>query len=327
MNDYMKITLPEQGIIKKQKIDLQDGVTILYRLNNCGKTSALRLIDQFLDRQSMERLLGSPSVQAAGGLSLYIPTNRVVVSTRLTEIKAFEDIENIIAYKRGSYAEYDLHLKGIRDYLLRSAFVRKFIQKAVDRIFHIRLSGFDVRYSDGIENIINIYVNILWLLTWDVMLEDVGEKELLERIESVPAYILIDEIEMFLHVSVQSNLIEGLTRDFPSCSFVFSTHSPLLLTRYRDSKVFYLENGVFSPIRDDLYFKDLDVIYESYFQVKEFPTQVGEDIRYMGDVLLGEREPDKRLVEEITSRMQAQYPNLYRKYNNLITKAKDRAGL
>lgn len=327
MNDYMKITLPEQGIIKKQKIDLQDGVTILYGLNNCGKTSALRLLDQSLDRQSMGMIFGQDSVQAACRLSLYIPTNRVVVSTRFTEIKAFEDIESIIAYKRGSYAEYDFHLKGIRDYLLKSPLIREFIQNAVDRIFHIRLSGFDVRYSDGIENIINIYVNILWILTWDMELETIGEKELQGRIKSAPAYILIDEIEMFLHVSVQSNLIEGLARDFPSCSFVLSTHSPLLLTRYRDSNVFHLENGVLSPICDDLYFKDLDVIYESYFQVKEFPAQVGEDIRYLGDVLLGEREPDKRIVEEIVSRMQAQYPNLYRKYNNLITKAKDRAGL
>ncbi len=327
MNNHMKIMLPKQGIIKKQSVDLSEGVTILYGLNNCGKTSALKLLDQALDRQSMEIIFGQASDQDACGLSLYIPTNRVVVSTRFTEIKAFEDAEGIIAYKRSSYAEYDLHLKGLRDYLLQSALVRAFIQKAVGRIFHIGLSGFDVRYSDGIENIINIYINILWILTWDMKLERISEKELWERIKGTRAYILIDEIEMFLHVSVQSDLIESLAQDFPSCSFVLSTHSPLLLTRYRDSNVFHLENGVLRPICDDLYFKDLDVIYESYFQVKEFPAKVGEDIRYLGDVLLGEQAPDKSRIEEAAARMHAQYPNLYRKYINLITKAKDRAGL
>lgn len=202
-----------------------------------------------------------------------------MVSTRFTEIKAFDDIESIINYKRESYAEYDLHLKGIRDFLLKSEFVKKFIKKAVDRIFHTKLSGFDDRYSDGIENIINIYANIIWILTWNISFEGISEKEFAKCIRNTPAYILIDEIEMFLHVSVQSNLIESLTKDFPSCSFVLSTHSPLLLTRYRDSNIFHLKNGIFHQVCDDLYYKDLDNIYESYFHVKELPEQIGEDIR------------------------------------------------
>ncbi len=323
----MKIILPKKGIIRAQEIDISRDVTIIYGLNNCGKTSALKLMNDFWDRQLIEKFVSKVPDEISNKLSLYIPTNRVVVSIRLTEQEAFGDIEDIINHKRGIYTEYDLHLKRIRDYLLEFEFVKKFIEYAVDKIFHTGLSGFDVRHSDGIENIINIYVNIIWILTWNIDLRAIGEKEFHELIQNTSAYILIDEIEMFLHVSVQSNLIESLTQDFPSCSFVLSTHSPLLLTRYRNSSVFHLENGVLNLICDDLYFKDLDNIYESYFHVKELPEQVGKDIRYLGDVLLCEEEPDKTKIEAIVSDIQKKYPNLYRKYNTLIIKAKDRADL
>lgn len=191
----------------------------------------------------------------------------------------------------------------------------------------ITISDFNVRYSDGIEDIINIYANIIWILTWNIDFSQTNEKRFQWLISNGTSYILIDEIEMFLHVSVQSNLIESLTRDFPACKFVFSTHFPLLLTRYKNTHIFYMEDGMLHSVCDDLYFKDLDTIYESYFKVRELPDEVGEAIRYLGEIVLCQQEPDKVEVEAVTSKIQNKYPNLYRKYNTLIIKAKDIAGL
>ena len=289
----MIVTLPEQGMIKEQEINLANNVTIIYGYNNCGKTSALKLINQFFDRQSILGFFEKIPDETLEYVSLYIPTNRVVVSTRLTELKAFEDIENMINYKRELYAEYDLHLKMIRDYLLNIKVVRDIIKNAVNRMFHIDLSDFDVRCSDGVENIINIYLNIIWILTWNIDIKKIEENEFKKLILNAAPYILIDEIEMFLHVNVQSNLIENLVYDFPSCNFVFSTHSPLLLTRHKDAMIFQMEDGWLHPICEDLYFKDLDIIYESYFNVKELPDQIGSDIRYLGEVVLCRENPDK----------------------------------
>lgn len=323
----MKIALPESGVIKKQEIDLSDNATIIYGLNNCGKTSVLKQINCSFDRYSMTQFLENTANGAMGKLSLYIPTNRVVVSTRLTDLKTFEDIESVINYKQELHKEYDFHLKEMRDYLLKSEAVKIFIKDAVDKIFHIELTDFNIRYSDGIENIVNIYVNIIWILTWNTVVLEMSESEFLRYIKGASSYILIDEIEMFLHVSVQSNLIESLTHDFPMCHFVLSTHSPLLLTRYRESSIFCMEDGILNKIDDNLYFKDLDNIYESYFNVKELPQQIEYDIRYLGEVLMCEEEPDKERIDDITLNIQNNYPNLYRKYNNWIVKAKDKADL
>lgn len=320
----MKILLPEQGIIKKQEIDLAGDVTIVYGLNNCGKTSALKLMDCFLDRQLIIKFFNKEFVGNFNEPSLYIPTNRVARSIRLTEMKEFDDIESIINYKQELYKAYDLHLKMIRDYLLKLEYVRTFIRDAVYKIFHIKVSDFDVRYSDGIEDIINIYANIIWILTWDIDFRKTEEKEFQRLMSTGFSYIFVDEIEMFLHVSVQSNLIESLTSDFPACRFVFSTHSPLLLTRYRNTNIFCMEEGMLNPVCDNLYFKDLDTIYEGYFNVKELPDEVGNDIRYLGEIVLYQEEPDKEKIETITANIKNNYPNLYHKYSTWFIKARDR---
>ncbi len=323
----MKISLPKQGMINEQEIELSGDVTIIYGLNNCGKTSVLKLMDRFLDRQTIMKLFHNEIGECLNAPSLYIPTNRVTRSIRLTEMKEFEDLEGIINYKQELYTEYDLHLKGIYDYLLKWEYVKTFIKNAVDKIFNVTISDFNVRYSDGIEDIINIYANIIWILTWNIDFSQTNEKRFQWLMSNGTSYILIDEIEMFLHVSVQSNLIESLTQDFPACKFVFSTHSPLLLTRYKNTHIFYMEDGMLHSVCDDLYFKDLDTIYESYFKVRELPDEVGEAIRYLGEIVLCQQEPDKVEVEAVTSKIQNKYPNLYRKYNTLIIKAKDIAGL
>lgn len=323
----MIVILPEQGMIKKQEIDLSNKVTIIYGHNNCGKTSVLRLINQFFDRRSIAGFFEKVSNEAFDNISLYIPTNRVVVSTRLTELQAFEDIENMINYKRELYAEYDLHLKMIRDYLLDFKIVRDMIKNAVSRMFDIDLDDFNARCSDGVENIINIYLNIIWILTWNVDFKRIEEDEFKKLLLKGSPYILIDEIEMFLHVNVQSNLIKNLTDDFPRCNFIFSTHSPLLLTRHKDAMIFRMESGILFQIPDDLFFKDLDIIYESYFNVKELPEQIGNDIRYLGEVVLGQEQADKEKIRDIVSNIYSKYHNLYHKYNTLIVKAKDRANI
>lgn len=319
----MKIVIQEQGIVKRQEIDLSDDVIIIYGYNNCGKTTILKLINQFCDRQAIENLFEEKDYR----LSMYIPTNRVVASRALTEIKDFGDTEDIINYKCTMYDKYDLHLKMIRDYLLDFKQVRSFITAAVSRMFDTAISDFNHRYSDGIENIINIYANIIWILTWDRELSDMEEATFQELMRKNAAYILIDEIEMFLHVCVQSKLINSLKTDFPECQFIFSTHSPLLLTRYKESQIYQLEDGVLQRIYDDLYFKDLDSIYESCFHVEELPGKVKEDINYLGAIILREEQPDKVKIESVISNLKDNYPNLYRKYNNLIVKAKDRAGI
>lgn len=67
---------------------------------------------------------------------------------------------------------------------------------------------FDRRQSDGVENIVNIYCSIIWVFTWDKNIESVEYDELRRYLCSTNAVVMIDEIEAFLHVYVQSRMLQ-----------------------------------------------------------------------------------------------------------------------
>lgn len=317
------VRLPGGGVIQKQEINLSDDVTIVYGHNNCGKTTMLKQINEVLDRSVMDNFLNGTGYV----LSNYIPTNRVVVNAVSTEARKLEDIEDFINYKHDIYSDYSLHLKNIRDSLFGFGFVRDFVIDAVNRMFDTDIADFEHTYSDGMENIINIYAGIIWALAWNRELSELGENEFKKLISEGHALILIDEIEMFLHVSIQSRLIGSIKSDFPGCRFLFTTHSPLLLTRYRSAAIFRIEEGLLKPVEDDLYYKDLDIIFEGYFRVWEIPEEIREDINYLGDVVFGTEPTDAGRVREIIADIDRRFPNIYQKYRKLMVKAEDTAGI
>lgn len=71
--------------------------------------------------------------------------------------------------------------------------------------------------------------------------------------------IIIDEAELHLHPQWQRNLIERLNRTFPNCQFIYTTHSPLLISDYKDIKCFSLVDGEIFPI-DELYGLDINQV-------------------------------------------------------------------
>lgn len=55
--------------------------------------------------------------------------------------------------------------------------------------------------------------------------------------------VMIDEADLHLHPQWQRQLIARLTKTFPNCQFVLSTHSPLVISDSKDIVVYSLENG------------------------------------------------------------------------------------
>ncbi len=55
--------------------------------------------------------------------------------------------------------------------------------------------------------------------------------------------VLIDEVDMHLHPTWQREIIRNLTRTFPNCQFILTTHSPLVISDYPDVLVFALNDG------------------------------------------------------------------------------------
>ena len=81
---------------------------------------------------------------------------------------------------------------------------------------------------------------------------------------------MIDEIEAFLHVYVQSRMLQKFKDDFAKCSFVFTTHSPLLLSRYYDIRKFQLENGILNEINDERFMLEIKKAFEQSDEIIDF---------------------------------------------------------
>lgn len=67
--------------------------------------------------------------------------------------------------------------------------------------------------------------------------------------------VLIDEVDLHLHPSWQRKLCDRLTDTFPHCQFVLTTHSPLVISDYKNALVYTLMNG----------------------KLEELPSQYGQD--------------------------------------------------
>ncbi len=319
----MLINIKENKIIKEQSFDISNDVSIIYGYNNSGKTTILKLINKALTDRIKEKYFSDDSI-----MHTYIPTNRVVVSNSIVNLPIILDVEELIKYEEDIYTGYDEHLKILRNHLLKFKTINKYIFEAIKELFCIELPRNsdlfieDKKYSDGIENIINIYLNIIWVLTWNINVGKLTYSELKETLKNRQAYILIDEIEMFLHVNIQSKLINSLKRNFSKCGFILTTHSPLLLTRYASSKIYNIENGQLNSLNQKLFYQDLNRIFEVYFNVDELPQKVKEYINYLGNVITRNVKADKSKIENIENELEEEYPSLHKKYNAIIAKAK-----
>ncbi len=321
----MIFEIEANDVIQKQNIEITETMMGIYGYNNSGKTTILKELDKIIDKKNRGCIVNEGEYVRA----LFIPTNRVIVRDAYTSDKSINDIEEFLAYKKDSYHEFDLHLKVIREKLLKNCAVKQIIEKAIKYMFGTEYEfDFTKKQSDGVENIINIYCSIIWLFTWDKdkELENIKYDELCQYLCNTKAIVMIDEIEAFLHVYVQSRMLQKFKDDFAKCSFVFTTHSPLLLSRYYDIRKFQLENGILNEINADLYYKDLDNIYEVYFNVDEFPDEARKIINSLGEYIF-EEECNRDVIEKDLNILKEKYGNIEEKYPGLIAKVEKKLGV
>ena len=90
--------------------------------------------------------------------------------------------------------------------------------------------------------------------------------------------VLIDEIDLHLHPSLQRKVMESLPTIFPNIQFILTTHSPQVMGSANDFKVFLLENQeslVSEKITNaNLYGKDSNLILESYMGTSSSDKEV-----------------------------------------------------
>lgn len=90
--------------------------------------------------------------------------------------------------------------------------------------------------------------------------------------------VLIDEIDLHLHPQWQRSVIPSLTKTFPNCQFIVTTHSPQVLSEVRKENVFILEDYQVVENTPHTYGRDSNSILFELMDVKERPETVQKKI-------------------------------------------------
>lgn len=96
--------------------------------------------------------------------------------------------------------------------------------------------------------------------------------------------VLIDEIELHLHPQWQRGMIPSLTKIFPNCQFIVTTHSPQVLSDVRPENIYILsstEHGVSVSHPDISLGRDSNQILEEIMGVSERPVNIKNDLKLL----------------------------------------------
>jgi hypothetical protein len=93
--------------------------------------------------------------------------------------------------------------------------------------------------------------------------------------------VLIDEIELHVHPKWQRKIIPDLTRTFPNCQFIVTTHSPQVLSHVQPENIYILQStpdGIIASHPESSYGRDSNQILEDYMGTPERPQDIKDKI-------------------------------------------------
>ncbi|MDZ4785701.1 MAG: AAA family ATPase [bacterium] len=94
--------------------------------------------------------------------------------------------------------------------------------------------------------------------------------------------VLIDEIELHLHPKWQREIIPALTRTFPNCQFIVTTHSPQVVSHVKPEGIYILKattEGIIVNQPESSYGRDSNRILEDLMEVPERPQEIKNRLR------------------------------------------------
>jgi ABC-type cobalamin/Fe3+-siderophores transport system ATPase subunit len=99
------------------------------------------------------------------------------------------------------------------------------------------------------------------------------------------AIVLIDEIELHLHVGWQRTALPNLQSTFPGCQFIVTTHSPQVLSSVAQEAVVILDDFAVVHASAPTKGRDSNAILREVFGLDERPNEVLDEVRKVGAML------------------------------------------
>lgn len=127
--------------------------------------------------------------------------------------------------------------------------------------------------SSGFKAIFNIYANLLMRAQF----QEISPEEL-------SGIVIIDEIDVHLHISLQKKVLPFLTKAFPKIQFIASTHSPFVITSTDNNTVVYdISSGEF--FEEDLSRYSYESVIKGLFHVNPMSSETKESVETLKNLL------------------------------------------
>jgi predicted ATP-binding protein involved in virulence len=126
--------------------------------------------------------------------------------------------------------------------------------------------------------------------------------------------VLIDEIELHLHPKWQREIIPALTRTFPNCQFIVTTHSPQVISQVKPEGIYILERtdaGIVAMRPESSYGRDSNRILEDLMDTPERPQEIKESLLELFRLIArGELDSARQLHQKIADKIGVDEPEL-----------------
>jgi predicted ATP-binding protein involved in virulence len=126
--------------------------------------------------------------------------------------------------------------------------------------------------------------------------------------------VLIDEIELHLHPKWQREIIPALTRTFPNCQFIVTTHSPQVISEVKPEGIYILERtdeGIVAQRPDSSYGRDSNRILEDLMDTPARPQEIKERLLELFRLIAkGDLDSARQLHQKIADEIGADEPEL-----------------
>ncbi|MEZ8108921.1 AAA family ATPase [Vibrio splendidus] len=160
-----------------------------------------------------------------------------------------------------------------------------------EQAFYIHQEGKDpYRFktlSSGYSSILSIYADLLM----KVELRDIPA-------EDITGFVLIDEIDAHLHVSIQRKIFSFFDKAFPKIQFIVTTHSPFVVQSVNDSIIYDLSK--LEPL-EDLSMYSYESILKGLLGVESTSDIFNSQLDEMAEIINQEPVKSERLQELIDS--------------------------
>ena len=126
--------------------------------------------------------------------------------------------------------------------------------------------------------------------------------------------VMIDEIELHLHPTWQRKIIPSLTRTFPNLQFIFTTHSPQVISHVQPESIYLLEStseGIVAKRPESSFGRDSNRILEDIMGVDARPPEIKNKLLELFRIIeTGELELAKQLSQKIAQEIGSDEPEL-----------------